>query len=118
LSELNSIAEWGKGGEQADFWWDLQPAMVAAGWRHIVWQYAAGQLPMMVTQGPDRPASGIVAAENVEIHLHPERRDRLLPAATALIEVLNETGIAATDAGFDAQCVNNDALHILIGDKR
>jgi len=108
----------GRGGEQADFWWDLEPAIVAAGWTHIFWQYPPGPLPMLLMQGPDRPGSGSVGAENVEVHLHPEHRVRLLPAATALVAILNEIGIAARDAGFNAHSINNGAIHILIGDKR
>ena len=108
----------GQSGEQADFWWDLQPALVEAGWVHITWQHPPGPLPMLLRQGIERPASGNVGAENVEIHLHPDHRSRLLPAATALIEVLNKIGITATDAGFNAHSTNKGAIHILLGDKR
>jgi hypothetical protein len=108
----------GQGGEQADFWWDLQPAIVAAGWTHIAWQYPPGPLPLLIKQGPDRPGSGSVGAVNVEVHLHPDHRKRLLPAATALVSVLNEIGIAARDAGHNAHSTNNVAIHILIGDKQ
>lgn len=107
----------GQGGEQADFWWDLQPALVAAGWRHLAWQFPPGFMPMLIAQGPSRPVSGSVGAADVEIHLHPDHRVRLLPAATALIEVLNEIGIAARDAGYNAHNINTAAIHILIGDK-
>jgi len=104
-------------GEQADFWWDLQPAITAAGWAHLPWDFPPMVGGLLVTQGPDRPASGSVAAANVEIHLHPEHRERLLPAATALISALNEIGIAARDAGYNTHSANNAAIHILIGDK-
>lgn len=106
-----------QGGEQADFWWDLEPSLVAAGWQHIVWQYPPGMPALMISQGPELPASGSVGAANVEIHLHPEHRQALLPAADALIHVLNEIGIAARDAGFNTHSVNANAIHILIGPK-
>jgi len=102
-------------GEAADFLWDLEPTLVAAGWVHVAWFQLAGD---RVWQGPHRPASGAVAAQNVEIHLHPANRGALLPAATALIGALNEIGIAATDAGFNTLSINNHAIHILIGPKR
>jgi hypothetical protein len=54
----------------------------------------------------------------VEIHLHEESRTALSPAATALISALNDTGIAATDAGFNMANDNADAIHILVGPKR
>jgi hypothetical protein len=108
-------------GEQADFWWDLQPAIVAAGWVHIPWEYGHPDKPMqgggiIITQA-DRPASGSVAVTNVEIHLFPRERDLLLPAATALISALNEVGIDAADAGYNASSATANAIHILIGDK-
>ena len=101
-------------GEPADFNWDLHSPLLAAGWIHVDWISAGFHL----TQGPDFPVSGSVGAVNVEIHLHPASRSLLLPAATALIEALNEIGIAATDAGFNAHSQNTDAIHILIGPKR
>jgi hypothetical protein len=107
----------GQGGEQADFWWDLQPAIMVAGWTHIAWQYPPTDFPLFIAQGPDRPVSGSVGAANVEIHLHPEHREKLLPAATALISALNEVGIAAREAGYNTHNINTGAIHILIGDK-
>jgi hypothetical protein len=97
-------------GEQADFAWHLQSALTDGGWLHIP--------VLFITQGNARPISGSVGATNVEIHLHPQSRDALLPAATALIEVLNKMGIAATDAGFNAHSENASAIHILIGAKQ
>lgn len=66
----------------------------------------------------NRPVSGSVAATNVEIHIHPEFRKQLVLAATALVSALNDAGIVAVDAGFNANSTNTDAIHILIGEKR
>jgi len=107
----------GSNGEQADFWWVLQPAIVAAGWQHLIWQYPPGSLPMLIIQGPNRAGSGNVGAANVEIHLHPDNREKLWLAAMALVGALNEVGIAAREAGFNAHSTNNAAVHILIGPK-
>jgi hypothetical protein len=107
----------GQSGEQADFWWDLEPIIVAAGWVHVQWRADANVLPFVISQGPDRPLSGSVAAANVEIHVHPDSRERLSPAATALISALNEAGIAARDAGHNTHNINTNAIHILIGNK-
>jgi hypothetical protein len=101
-------------GEQADFLWALQPTLLAAGWVHEPWRGAG----LFVTQGKDRPLSGSVGATNVEIHIHPQSREKLLPAATALVAALNKMGIAATDAGFNTNSENVSAIHILIGDKQ
>ena len=106
-------------GEQADFWWDLQPMLIEAGWIHAQWTppQISNSIAEFTRQG-DRPMSGVVAAQNVEIHLHPDRREQLLPAASALVTALSEAGIAAIDAGYNAHNGNNAAIHILIGDKR
>jgi metacaspase-1 len=101
-------------GEAADFLWDLQPILIAAGWEHINWTGGA----LLIRQGPDRPVSGSVGAVNVEIHLHPSFRNALLPAATALISALNETGLAAIDARFNTHSETANAIHLLIGPKR
>jgi hypothetical protein len=90
---------------------------VAAGWVHLQWQADPNVLPFVIAQGPDRPLSGSVAAANVEIHVHPESRERLSSAAAALVSALNEAGIATRDAGYNTHNVNTGAIHILIGDK-
>jgi hypothetical protein len=101
-------------GEQADFWWILQPALTAAGWKNVSWRY--GQSTGGYSQG-GRPETGEVAATNVEIHLHPAQRGKLEPAASALISALNDVGIDARDIGFNAHNSNCTAVHILIGEK-
>jgi hypothetical protein len=59
-----------------------------------------------------------VAAQNVEIHLHPDVRTTLLPAAMALTSALNGIGIAAMEVPFNCHSRNPTALHILIGDQQ
>ena len=61
---------------------------------------------------------GAVAAQDVEIHVHPESREKLGPHTAALVAALNEIGVAAIDRGFNAHSQNVDAIHILVGDKR
>jgi hypothetical protein len=62
--------------------------------------------------------SGVVDAENVEIHLDPTWRQSKLPAAQALIEVLKEIGIAAAEeTSYSVPNTNANAIHILIGPK-
>jgi hypothetical protein len=104
----------GGSGEVADFWWDLQPTIVAAGWVHLPFVVPN---TLIIRQG-DRPLSASVGATNVEIHVRPEERSALGPAAVALISVLNEIGIEATDKGFNSHSPNSETIHIHIGDKR
>jgi hypothetical protein len=101
-------------GEQANFWWLLQPALKDAGWNNVPWKY--GQSSSYSQAG--RPETGEVAATNVEIHLHQEQRGKLQPAASALISALNDLGIDARDMGFNAHNSNSTAIHILIGEKQ
>jgi hypothetical protein len=100
-------------GEQADFWWDLEPVITAAGWIHVPWT-GTGDI---VRQG-NRVISGAVAAANVEVHLHSQSEQQLLPATTALIWALEDVGIAARHPGFNCNSGNTNAVHILIGDKQ
>jgi hypothetical protein len=74
-------------------------------------------MTQFIKQG-DRPLSGAVGATNVEIHIRPEERTELGPAAAALISVLKEIGVEATDKGFNSHSTNANAIHIHIGDKR
>jgi hypothetical protein len=102
-------------GEQADFWWLLQPALTDAKWNNVAWRY--GQSTGGYSQA-GRPETGEAAATNVEIHLHEEHRTKLEPAAASLISVLNKLGIDARDMGFNAHNTNSSAIHILIGEKQ
>ena len=102
-------------GEQADFWWLLQPALTDAGWNNVAWRY--GQSIGGYSQA-GRPETGEAAATNVEIHLDNEHRAKLEPAASSLISALNDLGIDARDMGFNAHNSNSTAIHILIGEKQ
>jgi len=90
-------------GEQVDFWWMLQPALTAAGWKNLPWRYGQS---VGFSQG-SRPETGEAAATNVEIHLHPAQQGTLKPAATALISALKDVGIDARYYGFN---IYNDTL--------
>ena len=115
-------------GEQADFLWRLEAALTnvsdapqgvaSAGWIELGWGVNTMGLGAQILRRGNRPVSGSVAAQNVEIHLHPSHRAQLLPAATALIEALNEAGIVAKDSGFNTHSSNDDAIHIVIGEKQ
>jgi hypothetical protein len=101
-------------GEQADFLWLLEPAIVAAGWNHRAWAWPG----IVIAQG-NRPPSGSVAVSGgVSIQVHPTQRERLLPIAHALKSALIEIGIAATVDTFNIHNNTPEAIHILIGRKR
>lgn len=89
-----------------------------AGWIEIPWGFNRVGVGGQALFRGTRPVSGSVAAQNVEIHLHPEYRDKLLPAASALISALNDAGIAAKLVGFNTHTSNDDAVHVLIGEKQ
>jgi hypothetical protein len=117
----------GNSGEQADFLWRLEMALtnlpppenrLNADWMEISWGFNRVGVGAQALQRGTRPVSGSVAAQNVEIHLHPEYRAKLLPAATALISALNDVGIVAKEVGFNAHSSNDDAIHVLIGEKQ
>ena len=86
-------------GEQADFLWELVTAVLdKARWVQVPWKgpglgISFGNSPI--------PVSGSVGAQNVEIHVHPQSRERFKPAMDALITALNNAGITARDAGFN-----------------
>jgi len=103
-------------GEQADFVWDLEQMLRAAGWREVHWGVHGVGIAAIVR--PGQPVLGIVAAQNVEIHLDPSGRAGLLPATNALISVLQEAGIEAHEATFNVHSSNVHAIHILVGPKR
>ena len=117
----------GSSGEQADFLWRLEMALtnlpppenrLNADWIEIPWGFNRVGVGAQALHRGTRPVSGSVAAQNVEIHLHPEYRAKLLPAATALISALNDVGIVAKEAGFNTHSSNDDAIHVLIGEKQ
>jgi hypothetical protein len=101
--------------EQWDFLWRLEPAISKAGWVHIDWE---GGMAFKKNAWPGNHWYGIMAVINVSIELHPESREKLLPAAEALAAALNGIGITATAGEFNNSSTNADAIHVLIGPKR
>ncbi len=99
--------------EQQDFLWILEPAIMAAGWTQVDWANPYGD----VFRRGDRPLSGPAAVIGVSIEIHPEQRDRLLPAAEALASALKDIGIEAKAGEFNVHNTNPDAIHVLIGRK-
>lgn len=99
--------------EQQDFLWRLEPAITAAGWFEVDWKGSSG----FTFKRGDRPKSGPAAVIGVSIEIHPEQRDRLLPAAEALASALNDIGIEARAGGFNVHNTNPNAIHLLIGKK-
>jgi hypothetical protein len=86
----------GSSGEQADFLWEFRPLLQTAGWELVPW--AGPGLPISFGN-TGLPVMGTVAAQDVEIHVHPESRAQLGPAAAALVAALNEIGVPAIDRG-------------------
>ena len=103
----------GQGGEIMHFWWDMAHALQNAQWHHVPW---IDQSQMYRVQG-SLPRSGSVDAMNVEVHIHPNSRPALEPAANALIQALRDDGIVAVDVGFNVHSQNVNAVHITIGQK-
>lgn len=101
--------------EQWDFLWQFEPVLPKAGWVHIDW--IGGQM-FKKNNWPGDHRYGRMAVINVSIEVHPESREKLLPAAKALAEALNGIGIAATVAYFNNSSMNANAVHLLVGPKR
>jgi hypothetical protein len=120
----------GSSGEQADFLWRLESALAPvilypndrqqknAGWVELSWGFNRIGVGATAIHRGNRPVSGPVAAQNVELHLYPDFRDALLPAATALVSALRDVGIEAQIAAYNTYDSNDDAIHILIGEKQ
>lgn len=101
--------------EQMDFLWLLEPKLSEAGWVHVDW---VGGATFVKPNWPGNHVYGRVAANDVSIELAPQFRDKLLPAANALVEALNGIGIKAYIKFFNNSSMNADAIHILVGPKR
>jgi len=103
-------------GEQADFLWNLITEVLdKAGWKQVEWKGPGlggtfGNVGM--------PGLGAVAAQNVEVHVHPQSREKFQPAIDALVTSLNAIGIKATDARLNVANDNPEAIHILVGEIR
>lgn len=106
-------------GEQADFIWDLEPILANAGWKELSWCSTQLGPNLVIHRGSSqRPTLGNVSASNVEIHLSPNFRAALSPAANAVISALTGIGINARDAGYNIANGSDAAVHILTGPKR
>jgi len=101
--------------EQADFLWWLLPTINDAGWVHIDW---VGGRVFKRLNWPGDHLMGIMSVINVSIEVYPDNRDKLQPAADALVEALKSAGIEATTGDFNNSSTNNDAIHLLVGPKR
>ncbi len=106
-------------GEQAEFWSQLEPILVAAGWVHIAWEPPRnrGGVWNVVHQG-DQPALGVVAAKNVEVWVNTDSVPKLGGAVAALARALNDIGITAIGGTDNMHTANDDAVHIWIGVKQ
>jgi hypothetical protein len=105
----------GSGGEQLHFLWDLEKVLAAARWRQLPWVYGVAA---QIKQRNQRQNTGVVDAQNVEIHLDSAWRQSTLPAAQALIAALNEIGIAAAEeTSYSYPNMNVQAIHVLVGPK-
>jgi hypothetical protein len=106
-------------GEQADCAWDIEEMLTNAGWSQMNWGvHEVGVSVVERGHGGHRPVAGSVGAQNIEIHLAPDFRQSLLPAANGLASALTEIGVAASEVPFNANSTNNEAIHILIGPKQ
>jgi hypothetical protein len=104
------------GREQWDFMWQLEPAFQMAGWVFVDWKGAQAFAKLNWTISPHW--YGVANVLNVSIEMAPESRDKLSPAAEALTKVLNDIGIAAAINTVGSGSANEDAIHILVGEKR
>jgi hypothetical protein len=103
-------------GEQADFLWHLIKFVFdKAEWTQVPWRGAGLGLSF---GNSGMPVSGSVAAQNVEIHVHPQSREKFQPAINALISAFKSADIEATDSPLNVNNDNPDALHILVGEIR
>jgi hypothetical protein len=102
--------------EQWDFLWQLEPVFAKAGWVFRDWTGPQVFSKLNWTMTPHW--YGVANVLNVSVQVDPKSRDELLPAAEALVKVLNEIGITAaletigsTSANFDAVARKDRVLH-------
>ena len=55
---------------------------------------------------------------NISIEIRPAFRDKYMPAARALAEVLAQIGIKVTTDDDNNSSATNDALHLIVGRKQ
>lgn len=101
--------------EQWDFLWQLEPVLPEAGWLHMDWH---GGHVFKKPNWPGDHVYGQIGVINVSVEIHPQSREKLLPAARELAAALNEIGIEATAGAFNNTSINTDAIHLLVGPKR
>jgi hypothetical protein len=112
-----------RGREEWDFLWQFEEVPAKAGWEFVEWAPNPNPHPSGVFRKYNWTGQlrvyGEANVSNVVIELEPENRDRLLPAATALVDALNEIGISASVAQVRINEISatRDAIHILVGPK-
>jgi hypothetical protein len=89
----------------------IHAALLLANWNHIAWT-GGGE----TYTEPEMPPIGLTTVTNVIVDVHPDRWEKLGPAATALAAALAAEGIDAI-ADSKSTSVNSDAIHIRIGRK-
>jgi hypothetical protein len=111
------IAHANVGREQWDFLWQLEPIFSKAGWIFADWVglNVFGKINWTLQMH----VYGLANVSNVSIELSPEGRDKLLPAANALVEALNEIGIVTRleEPPISGVSGTTDAIHVLVGAK-
>ena len=98
--------------EQHDFVWDLEQALTSADWNQVDWPGG------WVTTRSSRPKAGIVSVSDVSIQLHPSSNALFAPAAAALVAALNDEDIAARVDPLNVPGTSENAMHVMIGNKR
>jgi hypothetical protein len=105
------------GREHWDLLWRLEPLFPQADWVFVNWVGDGffGKIPWTMVGR----IYGEANVSNISIELSPENRERLLPAATALADVLNEIGLAAQVEPqlIASRSQTTDAIHVLVGDR-
>lgn len=103
--------------EQWDFMWWLEPAIRNAGWKQIDWIARSGFV-FKKNNWPGDHVYGEMGVINISIEIRPAFRDKYMPAARALAEVLAQIGIKVTTDDDNNSSATNDALHLIVGRKQ
>lgn len=99
--------------EPADFSLAIENTLEMGGWTEIDWK--GGDI--VFTRKP-RPTTGLVTMTGVIIQMHKEQVGKFWAAATTLAEELRAEGIdARAEPGVGPPNDDNNAIHILIGEK-
>jgi hypothetical protein len=113
-------SKWGR--EEWDFLWWLEEIIEKGKWVFVDWN--PGPLPHPGVF-PKRNWTmrvhtyGATNVSDVVVQLDDENREKLLPAATALVDALNGIGIRASapQRNINWNSATKDAVHILVGQK-